>query len=80
MACELMECCQFFEDKMKEMPKTAAYIRMKLCHDLPQACGRFRIYKEFGKDSLPFDLHPDDFEEVKKIIRCLREKERPPAV
>lgn len=74
MACEILTCCQFFNDKMQEMPKTAAYIKEKLCLDAPEACGRFRIFKEFGGENIPFDLHPDDIEEVKKVMQCLRSK------
>jgi hypothetical protein len=75
MACELMDCCQFFNDNMKNLPKTAEYIKAKLCFGDFECCNRFRIYKEFGRDNIPFGLDPFDVEEVKKIIQCLRNKQ-----
>jgi hypothetical protein len=74
MSCELMDCCQFFKDNMQGMPKTAEYIKHKLCFDNYEVCNRFRIFKELGKDSVPPDLDPDDTEQVQKILQCLRKK------
>jgi hypothetical protein len=76
MACEILACCQFFNDKMKELPKSAEYIKNKVCLGNYESCARFRIYKEFGGEHIPFDLYPDDnYEEVKKVIQCLRNKQ-----
>lgn len=74
MACELLSCCQFFNNKMKDMPKTAEYIRNNVCRGEYESCTRYRIYKEFGGDHIPFSLHSDDNEEVKKVIQCLQNK------
>jgi hypothetical protein len=74
MACKIMACCQFFKDNMKGLPKTADYIKNKLCLGDYEVCSRFRIYKEFGGENIPPGLDPDDTEEVKKIIKCLHEK------
>lgn len=75
MACELMAYCQFFSDKMESLPKSADYIIQKLCLGDHTACNRFKIYNEFGGKDVPPGLDPDDTEEVKKIIRCLRKKQ-----
>ena len=77
MSCELTVCCQFFNDHMKNMPKTAEYIKKRLCFDDYSSCNRYRIYKEFGGENIPIDLGPDDIEEVKKVIQCLRKKQEP---
>ena len=74
MACEILECCQLFKDKMKELPKTADYIKTKICHGEYESCARYRIFQEFGRGHIPLELHPDDTEEVKKVIHCLRNK------
>ena len=74
MACEILACCQFFNDNMKNMPKTAEYIEKRLCLGDYVSCNRFSIYKEFGGDHIPVGLHPDDAEEMKKVIQCLRNK------
>ena len=75
MSCELAACCQFFSNNMKNMPKTEAYIKKRLCFDNYASCNRFKIYKEFGGENIPVDLGPDDIEEVKKVIECLRKKQ-----
>lgn len=75
MPCELIDCCQFFKDNMQGMPKTAEYIKNRLCFGDYEVCNRFRIFKEFGNNSIPQDLDPEDTEQVKKILICLRTKE-----
>lgn len=75
MACEIMACCQFFADNMKTFPKTAEYIKKRLCFGDYESCNRFRIYKKFGGENIPPDLDPDDTEEVRKVIECLQEKQ-----
>jgi len=62
---------------MKNMPKTAEYIKKRLCFDDYTACNRYRIFREFGGKNIPLDLGPDDIEEVNKVIRCLRKKREP---
>jgi len=74
MSCELTECCQFFSDHMKNMPMSEEYIKKRLCFGDYASCNRYRIYKEFGGEDIPVDLGPDDIEEVKKVIQCLRKK------
>ena len=46
MACEKLACCQFFKEKMNELPKTAEYIRTKICLGDYEFCVRFRIYQK----------------------------------
>ncbi|RII29050.1 MAG: hypothetical protein CXR31_04050 [Geobacter sp.] len=75
MACELLACCQFFNDNMKNLPKTAEYIKEKLCFADFASCIRFRIYKEFDGVNIPPGLDPLDVEEVEKVIACLRKKQ-----
>jgi len=74
MACELMACCQFFDDKMKNLPTAAEYIKNRRCLDDYESCSRFRIYQKYGGESLPPYLDPDDTEEVEKALECLRKK------
>ena len=77
MKCELVECCQFFKDNMKNLPKSAEYIQNKLCYGDYESCNRYRIYKETGGEDVPFNLHPDDVEAVKKVKQCLLKKKNP---
>jgi hypothetical protein len=77
MACELMACCQFFKDNMKGLPTAADFIKKKLCLDDYESCSRFKIYKKFGRENIPHYLDPDDTEQVKKAMQCLRKKQEP---
>jgi hypothetical protein len=74
MACELLACCQFFNDKMKNMPNATDYIKKRLCFGDYASCNRYKIYKEHGGESIPSHFDPDS-EEVEKIIQCLRQKQ-----
>lgn len=76
MACELVECCQFFKDNLKNLPKTAEYIRNKLCYGDYESCNRYRIFQQNGGENVPFDLHPDDVEAVRKVKQCMLKKQR----
>ena len=77
MKCELVECCQFFKDNMKNLPKSAEYIQNKLCYGDYASCNRYRIYKETGGEDVPFNLYPDDVEAIKKVTQCLLKKQKP---
>jgi len=76
MACEIVECCQFFKDNMRDLPRTAAFIQNKLCFGDYESCNRYRIFKETGGENVPFDLHPDDVEAVKKVKQCILKKQK----
>lgn len=78
MACEVLGDCLFFKESMKNLQKTAEYIQNHLCHGDYERCNRYRIYKEFGVRDIPVDLHPNDAEEVKRIIQYLRTKQLSP--
>jgi hypothetical protein len=75
--CELLACCQFFGDNMKNLPKAAEYIKNKLCLGDYESCNRFRIYKESGGANVQPYYDPVDAEEVKKALQCLQTKQNP---
>jgi hypothetical protein len=75
-ACELLPCCQFFNDNMKSLPKSVEYIKNKVCLDDYGSCSRYRIYKGLSGDSITSYLDPTDAEEVRKVMQCLREKQK----
>jgi len=76
MACELIECCQFFKENMKDLPKAAEYIRTKLCQGEYEMCNRYQIYKEYGSAPPSPYLDAADSEVVKKALQCLQEKRK----
>ena len=73
--CELFACCQFFKDNMQDLPKSAEYIKNKLCLSDYESCDRFKIYKESaGTNVSPYHTSTDA-DEVKKALLC-RERSR----
>ena len=74
MVCELMDCCQFFKENMKDLPKAAEYIKSKLCLGEYQMCNRYQIYKEYGGSPPSLCLNAADSEVVKKAMQCLQQK------
>jgi len=74
MACELLACCRFFEDNMKNMPEAENYIKNKLCFGIYTSCNRYKIFKGHGGENIHFNFDPDS-EEVKKIVQCMRQKQ-----
>ena len=75
MPCDLIEGCQFFNDNMENLPKSAEYIRNKLCLGDFQLCSRYRLYQEFGGENIPPFLNPGDAEDVRKAVQWLRKKQ-----
>lgn len=71
MACENIDNCQFFIDIMVNMPKSADYIKNRYCLMHYEACARYRIYKEFGKERVPLRLFPFDADRVIRIVKRL---------
>lgn len=74
MACEIVECCQFFKDNLRNLPKTAEYIQSRLCFGEYENCSRYRIYKVTGDENVPFHLNPEDQEAIKKVKQCLQSR------
>lgn len=72
--CELCDTCIFFNDKMPDMPDVAGYLKDKYCRRDFDACARFRIYKEFGRENVPDGLFPNEEGLVEGIAAGLRIK------
>ena len=72
--CELSDTCIFFNDKMPDMPAVAGYLKDKYCREDIEACARFRIYKEFGRENVPAGLFPNEEDMVPEIAADLRRK------
>lgn len=70
--CELIETCIFFNDKMANMPSMANMYKKRYCQEDNQACARFRVYVEVGRENVPKDLYPNEAERVDVIIAEVR--------
>jgi hypothetical protein len=72
--CELCDSCIFFNDKMPDMPAVAEFLKDKYCRSGFDACARYRIYKEFGRENVPTGLFPNEEVMVQEIASGLRRK------
>ena len=45
MICELFNSCNFFKTAMAEMPKSAEYIKNKLCFSDYNSCSRYHVFR-----------------------------------
>jgi hypothetical protein len=66
--CEVLERCIFFNDKIKNYPETADYLKSKYCLGDNQDCARYMVLKALGKEKVPVDLYPNDTRRAKIIL------------
>jgi len=64
--CEKLEKCPFFNDKLANMPKTAAMIKQTYCLSDPSKCARYIVFK--AGLNVPQDLFPYNLERAEEII------------
>ena len=66
--CELIEKCIFFNDKMANMPGTAASFKRRYCQDDFSGCARYMVFKALGREKVPGNLFPNQHDKAKKVI------------
>jgi len=66
--CEVLSTCIFFNDKMRDMPGTAAIYKKKYCQGDNSICARYMVFKALGKPKVPSDLFPNQDEKAREII------------
>ena len=52
-ACECLEGCIFFNDKMAEMPSMADLLKDRYCRGEYASCARYRVFKAIGRENVP---------------------------
>ncbi len=67
-ACELIEKCLFFNDKMANMPATAMTYKKIFCQDDNSRCARYMVCITKGRDRVPPSLFPNEFERARSIL------------
>jgi len=67
--CECLAGCIFFNEKMKDMPATAEILKTKFCRGNNTLCARFIIFKELGREKVPFDLFPNQNDRAQEILK-----------
>jgi hypothetical protein len=58
--CDKQSTCPFFNDRMENMPATAALLKLQYCQGDFETCARFRVEVKLGSTSVPGDLLPDE--------------------
>jgi hypothetical protein len=66
--CECLPGCPFFNDKMKNMPGTAAMFKNKYCQGSSLDCARHIVFKTLGKSAVPGDLFPNQVERAQSLV------------
>jgi hypothetical protein len=66
--CEKLSACIFFNDKMGDMPATAALTKKLYCRGDNSKCARYMVSKALGGPKVPPDLFPAEEERATKII------------
>ena len=66
--CECLDACPFFNDKMANMPGSAASFKRKYCEGDSSECARFMVFKALGKAKVPADLFPNQVDRAKQVI------------
>lgn len=64
--CEKMEKCQFFNDRMDDMPPTSQALKELFCMADKKGCARYAV--STSGHSVPPDLFPDMMERALTIL------------
>lgn len=72
--CEILPRCIFFNDKMKDMPGTTSFFKLKFCQGDNAHCARHMVLIACGRENVPNDLSPNQEERACKIIEAYRQK------
>ncbi len=71
--CELIQSCMFFNDRMAHMPVMTNVYKEKYCKCGNENCARFVVFKNLGRDAVPKNLFPNQFDTANEIIRKHKE-------
>ena len=66
--CELLAGCIFFNDKMSDYTAAIDFLKKKYCVGDNSECGRYVVFKAFGREKVPKDLFPNDLDRAKALI------------
>ncbi len=67
--CICLPGCLFFNDKMENMPSMSSMYKTKYCRGENTKCARYMIFERKGKDYVPKDLFPNQFEKAKELLQ-----------
>jgi hypothetical protein len=70
-ACEFMDSCPFFSDKIGRYPVAAGAMRAKYCLGDNADCARYRVAKALGREAVPSWLFPNDVDRALKLLAAV---------
>lgn len=68
-ACEALDHCPFFHDRMVNMPAVVAIVKQHYCLGDNSECARFMVRGALGAGRVPKDLFPDQLIRAQDLIK-----------
>ncbi|NMB34976.1 MAG: hypothetical protein GX989_01680 [Firmicutes bacterium] len=68
MACEMLEACPFYNDKMDVESGLGKLYKRRYCEGDKTQCARYMVLSKLGAKAVPLDLYPNMQDRAQKII------------
>jgi hypothetical protein len=66
--CECLPRCPFFNDRMADMLAVAEIYKQTYCKGSFSTCARYVVFKAIGRENVPPDLYPNQFDRAHDIV------------
>jgi hypothetical protein len=70
--CICLPTCAFFNDKMGNMPATAAMMKTRYCLGDSSQCARHMVFSVLGREAVPATLYPAQVDRAREILAGAR--------
>ncbi len=67
--CAYIPECDFYHDKLDDMPMTAEFMKMLFCHKKFDICARHLYLSHKDTMKIPSDLMPNETYKAKKLLK-----------
>lgn len=67
-ACEFIEKCPFFQDKLENKPAEVEELKTKYCKENNLNCARYMVAHALGKEKMPPNLYPHEKDRAYIVI------------
>ncbi len=75
--CDCLAGCPFFHDRMTNMPALSGMMKKRYCLDDFMACARHQVKEALGKEIVPSNMFPSQFERARQMIGAARTSSAP---
>ena len=66
--CPSIAGCPFYNDKMADRPALADIYKKRYCKENNEICARWKVASTLGKEAVPSDLFPNQFDKAEALI------------